>query len=86
MFDKKASDTHMYNIFAFVCDGSAGGNNAFKVTVTDTKANWANTVDHCANVLVGDPVEEGSGPDATEKRTYLVEGPTGVNTVTFYRQ
>jgi hypothetical protein len=53
---------------------------AVRISYTDTAANWAQTVDHCDNVLME---ETTSGNEVT--RTYAAWGPAGVNTVAFYR-
>ena len=54
---------------------------AISVSYTDTSANWAQTVDHCENVLVSLETED----DGRITRTYVTWGPAGVNTVAFNR-
>ena len=55
-------------------------NRAVMISYTDTAANWAQVVDHCKNVLMGQTT---NGNQVT--RTYAAWGPAGVNTVAFYR-
>ena len=50
------------------------------VTVTDTAANWANTVDDCSNVLMS----RNQSAD-TETRVYAMGAPAGQFTTAWYR-
>jgi len=50
------------------------------VTFTDTNENWAQTVDHCGNILDSEEIGE-----TTTTRTYALWADAEINSVTFYR-
>ena len=75
--DKVVGD-NQFNIFIVNCPLLR--DRPIHVSYTDTEDNWAQTVEHCANVLTEEKI---IGDKIT--RTYAVWADALINTVTFYR-